>query len=82
MAPHPDSQDDVPNDLHKPGEEDVGPNDRHTPMEEDPCVNPSIPTVEMNSSPSHQGMDIFLHVHAYISDSIFMFFKKDERGEK
>ncbi|XXG46576.1 hypothetical protein AAC387_Pa02g1386 [Persea americana] len=54
MVPHPDSQDGVPNELHKPGGEDSDPNDFHTPMEEDPCVIRSIPTVEMDSSPATQ----------------------------
>ena len=80
MVPHPDSQDGVPNELHKPVGEDSDPNDFHTPMEEDPCVIRSIPTVEMDSSPATQ-QGIFAR-ECMISDSIFMFLKEEWKGGK
>lgn len=80
---HKKVQDGVPNELHKPGGEDSDPNDFHTPMEEDRCVIPSIPTVEMDSSPATQlGMDMSFVRECMISDSIFMFLKKEWKGEK
>lgn len=83
MVPHPDSKDGVPNELQKPGGEDSDPNDFHTPMEEDPCVIPSIPTVKMDSSPvTQQGMDMSFVHECVICDSIFMFLKKEWKGEK